>query len=69
MVLRSCFACKFHLIQVVEGDQESFCRKENCWARFSKCVACLALEQFISEQGRPRRPMASALEFVYSLDR
>ncbi len=28
----------------------SYCQKENCWSRFSKCVANKALDRFLEQE-------------------
>jgi len=38
------------MIKLEGKDQTSHCRKENCWSRFSKCIAFKALEKFLKEE-------------------
>ncbi len=47
MLIGSCFDCEFHLIKEEEKEQISYCQKENCWSRFSKCLAKKALDRFL----------------------
>jgi hypothetical protein len=65
MLIKSCLSCKYHEI-VNECDEEtSRCLKENCYSRFSKCIAQQALEDFLNERSsRPARPF-SALKHLY----
>ena len=65
MLLRSCFICDYHEIRSDDGARQSFCRKENCWSRYSKCVARRAIQRFLDEErlGAPRT--FSALSHVY----
>ncbi len=65
MLLRSCFVCQHHEIREEDEDRHSFCRKENCWSRYSKCVAQLAMQRFL-EQERVESPRPfSAISHVY----
>ncbi|MGQ9858759.1 MAG: hypothetical protein ACUVS3_08730 [Thermodesulfobacteriota bacterium] len=49
-MISSCAPCPFHDLVEEEGVFSSHCRKENCWARFSKCVRNKALARFLEEQ-------------------
>jgi hypothetical protein len=67
MLIKSCFHCNFHEIKQEENEQMSHCQKENCWSRFSKCIANKALDRFLDQEtsvretGRAReRKSASA---------
>jgi hypothetical protein len=31
-------------------DQTSYCQRENCWSRFSKCIDMKALERFLKQE-------------------
>ena len=50
MLIKACFECKFHKIKQDEGMQTSYCRKESCWARYSKCIELKAVERFLNEE-------------------
>ena len=50
MLIKACLECKFHEIREGEEAQMSYCRKENCWARFSKCILHKAVERFLNEE-------------------
>jgi len=50
MLLRSFFKCRFHEIKESDGEQMSSCRRENCWSRYSKCVAMKALNSFLEHE-------------------
>jgi hypothetical protein len=65
MLLRSCFVCDGHEIRGEEGVRQSFCRKENCWSRYSKCVARRAIQRFIEEERLDVARNFSALSHVY----
>jgi hypothetical protein len=54
MLIKSCFSCQFHEIRVEEDEQMSHCAKENCWSRFSKCVANKALDRFLDQETSDR---------------
>lgn len=64
-MLRSCLICDHHEIRLEEEVRKSFCNKENCWSRYSKCVVQRAVERFI-EQDRVDAPSQfSAIAHVY----
>jgi hypothetical protein len=50
MIIKSCFQCEFHKVKQEEREQMSYCQKENCWSRFSKCVAKKALSMFLERE-------------------
>jgi len=65
MLLRSCFICDHHEIRVEDQIRQSFCRKENCWSRYSKCVARRAIQRFLEEDCLSTPRPFSALSHVY----
>ncbi len=68
MLIRSCFSCKFHKIKQGENDKNSYCGKENCWSRYSKCVAIKALDRFLEQESSRPALSFSALDRFYSLE-
>jgi hypothetical protein len=48
LIIKSCVACEFHEVKL--EDKASYCEKENCWAKFSKCVAKRALARYLEEE-------------------
>jgi hypothetical protein len=54
MVMRSCFHCEFHEVKQEENEQMSHCQKDNCWSRFSKCVANKALSRYLEQKSSDR---------------
>jgi hypothetical protein len=50
MVIKSCLNCTFHEARLEDGKPSSLCRKESCWARFTKCLHKKALEKFLQEE-------------------
>ena len=60
MLIRSCFDCQFH-VEKVNGEKEktSYCSRENCFSRFSKCIAMKALERYLEEECSPTARSAS----------
>jgi hypothetical protein len=64
MILGSCLPCPFHTIREDGEGSGSHCGKENCWSRFSKCLARKALDRFLAQEAAPPRPF-SALSHVY----
>ncbi len=54
MVIKACQNCEFHEIRDGEDGPMSHCGKENCWSRFSKCVARKALQRFLEQEAAER---------------
>ena len=50
MLLKSCLDCRYHEITDESGEQTSHCSKENCYARYTKCVAQKALITFLKNE-------------------
>jgi hypothetical protein len=50
MLIKSCFNCKYHEAKQDGKEEASYCRRENCWSRYSKCVLAKALEKFLAEE-------------------
>jgi len=50
MVIKSCLICSFHEVKQEEKQSISYCRKENCWSRFSKCIMKKALNRFMEQE-------------------
>ncbi len=65
MILRSCLKCEFHEVRETEEGKMSHCTKENCWARYSKCVSIRALDRFLDQERLDATRRFSALEHVY----
>ncbi len=68
MVIKSCFECKFHEIKQGEKEQMSYCRRENCYSQYSKCVDKKALDRFLNEESSVCERPFSALDHVYPLE-
>jgi len=51
MTIKCCFQCEFHSVKQEGKEHMSYCQKENCWSRFSKCVAKKALYKFLEQEG------------------
>jgi len=68
MFLKSCLNCKYHEV-VQEGEQEeSRCLKENCYARYSKCVAGKALDKYLVDESSTAERGFSALSQMYPVE-
>lgn len=65
MLIRLCFQCKHHEIRKDGIREMSHCRKENCWSRYSKCIAAKALARFLEQECQDAGRPFSALSFVY----
>lgn len=66
MLLQCCIPCEYHEVKEEDGEQMSHCTKENCWSKYSKCVALMALDRFLDNERVDRHRRFSALEHVYS---
>jgi hypothetical protein len=66
MLLKPCLNCKYHEITSEFDEEKSRCLKENCYARFSKCIAQKALETFLNEGSSRQDHPFSAIEHLYS---
>jgi hypothetical protein len=56
MLIKTCFQCEFHEIRLGDGEQMSYCAKENCWSQFSKCVVKKALIRFLEQESSDHQP-------------
>jgi len=54
MLIKSCSSCEFHEVKPGEDRPMSYCAKENCWSRFSKCIAKKALTRFLEQETSTR---------------
>ena len=54
MLIRSCFQCKFHEVKEVNSEKISGCGRENCYSRFSKCIANKALNRYLEQESSDR---------------
>jgi len=64
MIIESCLICKFHEIREEEKEKMSHCGRENCWARYSKCVAKRALDMFLRQEALAQGRDFSALGHI-----
>jgi hypothetical protein len=48
MLIRVCLYCKFH--EIKQEEKNSYCRKEDCWSQYSKCVLMKAMDRFLNEE-------------------
>ncbi|PIX26205.1 MAG: hypothetical protein COZ69_01210 [Deltaproteobacteria bacterium CG_4_8_14_3_um_filter_45_9] len=64
MIIKSCISCKFHEIKLDGKEETSHCRRENCWSRYSKCIAEKALERFLEQESSEHNRPFSVLNHV-----
>jgi hypothetical protein len=50
MIIKSCLECNYHVIREDGRELTSYCGRENCWSRFSKCIDMKALERFLKQE-------------------
>ena len=64
MLIKSCSNCKFHEIKQEGKEKISYCARENCYSRYSKCLANRALNRFLEQDTRePDRPFSAITHF------
>jgi hypothetical protein len=62
MLIKPCFICKFHEIKEEESEPMSYCSRENCYSRYSKCIANKALDRYLEQESSERdRPDMGSL--------
>ena len=49
MLLRTCTECQFHEAKKDDASRKSFCKKENCWSQYTKCIAHKARDYFLKQ--------------------
>jgi len=65
MLIKICFPCKYHGIRQGTEEKMSYCGKENCWSRYSKCIAIKALDRYLEQETSVSDRPFSALKHVY----
>jgi len=65
MLIKSCFQCKFHEAKQNGRGKISYCARENCFSRYSKCIANKALNRFLEEESREPDRSYSAFTHFY----
>ncbi len=50
MLLTPCLSCEYHAITDELKEQTSGCLKENCYSRYTKCIAHKALTRFLKDE-------------------
>lgn len=61
MLLKCCISCEHHMVRTEDRAKNSYCSKENCWSRYSKCINEKALDYFIKDQCiTPQQPKEGA---------
>ena len=64
MLIKTCFTCEFHEIKQSGNEKTSYCRRENCWSKFSKCISKKALSRFLEQESQERdRPFSAVTHF------
>jgi len=58
MLLKSCLNCSYHEITNELEEQTSHCSKENCYSRYTKCIAHKALTSFLKDESFRQNPSA-----------
>ena len=67
MLLKSCLNCSCHEITNEYKEQTSHCLKENCYSRYTKCIAHKALTSFLKDESFRQNPspgMTSRIGFL-----
>ena len=50
MIIKCCSPCGFHQIKQLEKERISYCQKENCWSKFSRCIRNKTLNRFLEQE-------------------
>lgn len=66
MIIKACLECEFHEIKEDGKEEASHCRRENCYSRYSKCVAEKALVQFLEQESSRGAALVPTLRERYS---
>ena len=61
MLIKSCLDCKCHEMRKGEEEKMSYCQRENCYSRYSKCVAEKALVRFLEQESPGSDPLSFTL--------
>ena len=61
MLIKSCLQCKFHEAKPNGKQKISYCARENCYSRYSKCIANKALNMFLEQERSERDESFSAI--------
>lgn len=65
MLIKSCFKCAFHEIKEDGKEETSYCARENCYSRYSKCVANKALDRFLEQESSDLDRPFLAIAHIY----
>ena len=65
MLIRSCLICKHHEFKLVDNERMSYCQKENCYSRYSKCVATKALNRYLDQESSKTAQPISTIRHLY----
>ena len=68
MLIKSCFNCNFHEIKKKGKEKMSYCGRENCFSRYTKCIANKALNLFLEQESRQPDRIFSAINHFYPLE-
>lgn len=68
MVIKSCLDCKYHQAKEEGGHAMSHCRRENCWSKYSRCIANKALSRFLEEENAAGAKTFSAIVHMYPVE-
>ncbi len=64
MLIKSCLDCKFHEAKQNGKEKTSYCARESCWSRYSKCIANKALDRFLEQESADiNRPFTAIAHF------
>jgi hypothetical protein len=64
MLVKSCLSCRYHEITDECDEQTSHCKKENCYSRYTKCIAQKALTIFLKNESFAQNRGFSALTLL-----
>ena len=65
MLLKSCLDCEYHEITDEPMGRGSLCLKENCYSRYSTCIAQKTFDRFLNGESPQKGRPLSALTDLY----
>jgi len=62
MLIKYCTPCQFHDVKQKDQEEMSYCRRESCYAQYSKCIAQKALKEFLARESTFQAPLTFNLD-------
>ena len=65
MLIKTCLDFKFHEVKEEGRERISRCLREDCYSRYSKCVAGKALDRFLEQESLKNELLSSTFKQTY----